>query len=398
LNFPFLQQSHPLRVLHSFPNWLPQTQTWLYHQVRYLPEEIESHIVCETTENLDQFSVPHIHALENASRWRYVWDKGLRKLKLRRYLGYGVAIARQQTASILHSHFGDIGWTDLEIARRARLKHVVTFYGYDVNALPTLDSRWYERYHTLFQQVDQILCEGPHMAQCVVKLGCLAEKVRVHHLGIAIDQIPFQLRTWQPGEPLRVLIAASFSEKKGIPDALEALGQFHHEQPLEITIIGDARNHPESLTEKQKILATINKHQIQDCVSMLGYQPHTVMLETAYTHHIFLSPSLTASMGDTEGGAPVSLIEMAATGMPIVSTTHCDIPEVIQHGKTGLLAPERDITSLVNHLRWLTQHPDRWQEMAIAGRTHVEKEFSATIQGKKLAEIYRGLAGTGKST
>ncbi len=71
----------------------------------------------------------------------------------------------------------------------------------------------------------------------------------------------------------------------------------------------------------------------------MGYQPHSTLFAEAYRHHIFLSPSVTASTGDTEGGAPVSLIEMAATGMLIVSTTHCDIPEVIKHGVTGLLAP-----------------------------------------------------------
>jgi colanic acid/amylovoran biosynthesis glycosyltransferase len=363
----------------------------MYNQIRYLPDDIRSHIVCEITQNLDQFNLPHIHALERAPHWRYLWDKGLRKLKLRQYLGYGVAIAQQHSASILHSHFGDTGWTDLAIAQRARLKHVVTFYGYDVNALPTQDKRWYQRYQTLFERVDQILCEGPHMAKCIAQLGCPAEKIQVHHLGIAIDQILFQPRTWHSGEPLKVLIAASFTEKKGIPYALEALGQLQHEVPLTITIIGDARNNPENLAEKEKILAMLEKHQLQSCTSLMGYQPHAVMLDTAYHHHIFLAPSVTAYSGDTEGGAPVSLIEMAASGMAILSTTHCDIPEVIQQGKTGLLASERDIAGLVDHLRWLIQHPDLWQEMAIAARTHVEQEFNALFQGPKLADIYRAL-------
>jgi colanic acid/amylovoran biosynthesis glycosyltransferase len=391
LNPQLSQRSQQIGILHSFPVWLPQTQTWLYNQVRYLPDDIESSIVCETTENLDQFNLPNIHSLASAPRWRYIWDKGLRKLNLRRYLGYGIAIAQQQSAAILHSHFGDIGWIDLAVAKRAGLKHVVTFYGYDVNELPTQDKRWYQRYQTLFQRVDRILCEGPHMAQCIVQLGCPEEKVRVHHLGIAIDQISFQSRIWHRGEPLKVLIAASFSEKKGIPYALQALGQLRHEIPLKITIIGDARNHPENLAEKRKILATIEKHQLQSHTLLLGYQPHSVMLEAAYAHHVFLLPSITASSGDTEGGAPVSLIEMAATGMPIVSTTHCDIPEVIQQGKTGLLAPERDVASLLDHLRWLIRHPNQWQGMATAGRAHIEQEFNAIKQGENLAKIYREL-------
>ena len=63
-------------------------------------------------------------------------------------------------------------------------------------------------------------------------------------------------------------------------------------------------------------------------------------------HDVFLAPSVTASNGDTEGGAPVAIIEMAASGMPIVSTRHCDIPSVVLDGVTGLLAAERDSEGL----------------------------------------------------
>jgi colanic acid/amylovoran biosynthesis glycosyltransferase len=101
---------------------------------------------------------------------------------------------------------------------------------------------------------------------------------------------------------------------------------------------------------------------------------------------------VTASDGDTEGGAPVSLIEMAATGMPIVSTTHCDIPEVIKPGITGLLAPEKDVEALVNHLRWYINHSAEWGSLLDAGRKHIETNYDAKLQGQKLAAIYQDIA------
>jgi colanic acid/amylovoran biosynthesis glycosyltransferase len=109
----------------------------------------------------------------------------------------------------------------------------------------------------------------------------------------------------------------------------------------------------------------------------------------ARRHHLFISPSVVASDGDTEGGAPVSLIEMSATGLMIVSTTHCDIPSVIIDGKTGLLAAERDVDGLVERLRWIVANPSRWEEMRAAGRAHVEAEFDARRQGERLASVYR---------
>ena len=80
------------------------------------------------------------------------------------------------------------------------------------------------------------------MAACLVKQGCPPEKIRVHHLGVDADKIPLKARQWDGREPLRVLIAGTFVEKKGIPDALMALAEVRKKIPIAITLIGDA--HP----------------------------------------------------------------------------------------------------------------------------------------------------------
>lgn len=392
----------PLRIAHYARRWLPQTQTWLYNQVRYLPEAIERHVVCERTEHLDQFEVPNLHALRDDHPIRQYWEVGARLAGLRRYYPYTLEQVQRIGADLLHSHFGPAGWQNVPVAEKARIPHVVTVYGNDISGYPSEDERWVHRYREMFEHVDAILCEGPHMASEVVDLGCPEEKVRVHHLGVAIDEIEFRPRQYEPGEPLRVLLAASFREKKGIPYAMEALGRLRRTVPVEVTIIGGVAEIPilgpitkpasGSAAEKERIEAAIEKWDLGDAVRMLGYQPHDRLMAEAYDHHLFLSPSVTASDGETEGGAPVTLIEMSASGMPIVSTTHCDIPSVVPHGESGLLAPERDAEALVDLLYRLVEHPDRWGEMAEAGRAHVEAEYNAPVQGRRLGEIYREIA------
>jgi colanic acid/amylovoran biosynthesis glycosyltransferase len=185
-----------------------------------------------------------------------------------------------------------------------------------------------------------------------------------------------------------VLIAASFREKKGIPYALEALGILQQETEVQITIIGDAGASAPAQAEKARILAALTAHGLEHCTRMLGFQPYRVLFEEAYQHHVFLSPSVTAANGDTEGGAPVTLIEMAATGMPIVSTRHCDIPEVVEDGVSGLLAEERDVSGLVERLRWLVEHPECWRSLTLAGRKRMEEQFDSTRLGSQLAAHY----------
>ncbi len=388
------KESSSLKVLHSLECWLPLTETWLYNQICYLPANIISHAACDREEHLEQFPFKNLHTRDKGLGFLRKWEGWLRRLRLRTYSGFKLHVARKVGTRILHSHFGNIAWQDIGIARRGGLKHVATFYGHDVNRLPRTDPSWHNRYAELFSSVDRILCEGPYMASSIMRLGCPKDKIQVHHLGVAVDKIDYHPRTRSAGEPLRILISGTFREKKGIPDALQAIGELNRDLEVEITIIGGTTGEPRSLVEEERIRKIIADYDLSKQVRLLGFQPHAVLFAEAYKHHIFLSPSVMAEDGDTEGGAPVSIIEMSATGMPVVATTHCDIPNVILNGVSGLLAEEHDVPALVEHLKWLAEHPERWGPMGKAGREYVEAEFNATTQAMRLAATYQALTST----
>lgn len=378
-----------LKVIHSCPVWLPQTQTWIYNQVKQLQRSgVEAHVVCHRTENLDQFAVANIHCQANDSFYKQVWEKGLRKLRIRRYPNNLVEVGKSVDADLVHSHFGDVAWVNLGAIRRLRAKHFVTFYGFDVNKLPIQQPVWRQRYLQLFSEADLFLCEGTHMAQCLIGLGCPDHKVRVQHLGVNVDNMIFRPRQWDPTEPLRVLIAASFREKKGIPYAIKALQTVAEKVPVFLTIIGDAGRDQESQQEKVKILKALDISGLRKNTRMLGYQTHRSMMQEAYDHHLFLQPSVTASHGDTEGGAPVSIIEMLATGMPVVATTHCDIPEVVGPAYSHLLASERNSEHLAECIQTLLHKPDSWPNLLQKGREHVENNYHLPGQVDRLIACY----------
>ncbi|MHC4224237.1 MAG: glycosyltransferase [Planctomycetota bacterium] len=290
-------------------------------------------------------------------------------------------------AQILHSHFGHIGWRDRPAAERLEVRHFVSYYGYDLGKLPRRDPKWRARYREMFAGVHRVLCEGSCMAAAVVDLGCPVEKVEIQHLGIDLDRFAYRCRRWNGSGPLRVLCAAAFAEKKGLPFAMAALGLLQQSMDIEVTILGDAIPDPLYRAEKARILEAIEEAGIAP--RLLGFQSHARLLEEARRHHVFLSPSITASDGDTEGGAPVSILEMAATGMPVVSTRHADIPEVLPEEKGGLLADERDVGGLVDLLQLLASHPGDWEARTAAIRRHIEEEYDVRRQATRLAELYR---------
>jgi len=360
-----------------------------------MPPHIDNHIVCDITQNLDEFPTPNLTSADQDPKlWQLVNSRSWQVARRRQsyLLRHRV---RQSGAKIIHSHFGDRGWFNIEDVKRTATKHVVTFYGYDISRLPQLEPIWQQQYQQLFATADLFLCEGPFLANSLVKLGCPPEKVKVHHLGIRLDDIPFQPRHWESGSSLRVLLAGSFVAKKGMPLAIRALGRIKDKTPLEITIIGDDTGHSHSRQEKTRILEALDQTGLRSQTRLLGYQPYSALLDEALRHHVFLSPSLTASDGDSEGGAPVSIIDMAATGMPIVSSRHCDIPEVLEDGVTGLLAAEDNIDELEERLCWLIDHPETWKDMVEAARKHIETEFSSSKQGQRLAMHYESLLANG---
>ena len=128
---------------------------------------------------------------------------------------------------------------------------------------------------------------------------------------------------------------------------------------------------------------------IGDRVQWSGFLSYDAYLASIRSAHIFLQPSVRAEDGDAEGGAPVTITEMSASGMPVVATRHCDIPEVVQDGRSGLLAEEKDVDGLAGHLAALCEDPSRWMEMARAGRAHIEARFDIRQQVKDLESTYR---------
>lgn len=379
------------KILHSVQCWLPQTMTWLHSLVRHAAPELETHVVCEITQNLEQFPVSNLHRFEELGRFRQLQDKLIRRAGITRQLDHVRRTAMRVEPDILHSHFGDRGWRDVPVARALGVKHVVTFYGFDVNMLPR-SPVWRKRYEELFASADRFLCEGPHMGRCLVELGCPEEKVHVQRLGINVKDIRFAPRQMEKGEELRILIAGTFREKKGIPDALEAVGLLKRHYPkLAVTVIGDSTGQPREEAEKRRIAEVVARHDLVSVTTFLGFQPHARFFEEAYNNHLFLSPSITASDGDTEGGAPVTLIEMAATGIPIVSTTHCDIPEVVLNGESGILCPEHAPQALAEAMHTLAATPARLQELGWRGRKHVEARFDIDSLSVSLANHYKSL-------
>ena len=371
--------------------YLSLTGNWIYSQISSL-KKYQPIVYAFRVENLDVYPTDKIRSL--VSKNKLMRPIGFFNKVFNKLFGYSPIFyyfLKKDKPDLVHAHFGPSGYDFLKYKKFFRFPLITTFYGYDLSMLPLQHPEWIKKYKKLFQEGEKFLAEGNYMKKRLIELGCPEKKITIQHLGIDLNKIKFVPREIGEDNEIKILIAASFREKKGIPYALKAIGKAiteYKDVDLKITIIGDSNGTDNSEKEKKKIYNIITEYNLKNRVNMLGYQSHNIFLNELYKNHIFLHPSIHASDGDTEGGAPVSIIEASASGMPVLSTLHCDIPEIIIDKKSGFLVPERDIDSLKEKLRYLILNNNLWEEMGLAGRKHIEEEYSIKKQAIKLETIY----------
>jgi colanic acid/amylovoran/stewartan biosynthesis glycosyltransferase WcaL/AmsK/CpsK len=317
------------------------------------------------------------------------------------YLDWAEGVLRQRDARIIHAYFGPVAWRALELRRRLGVPLVVTSLGDDM--APSVAPWWWwwiqkgsetpdwpARLTELFAEGDLFLAQGPHLRDRLIAYGCPPEKAQLQRMALPVGQLPFRARGRRPPRKPVILFAGRFCEQKGILYALEAVRALRGEgRDFEFRLVGD-----ETMTDgtyAARVYSYIRMHDLEDRVRMLGWQNIDHCLREMQDADIFLHPSVVDDEGRGEGGAPTAILEAQALGMPVVSTTHCDIPYVTRPGESALLAPERDSGALADALRSLLDDPARWEEMGRAGRAHVEERHDITREAERLEERYLAL-------
>ncbi|OQW30922.1 MAG: glycosyl transferase family 1 [Nitrospira sp. SG-bin1] len=94
-------------------------------------------------------------------------------------------------------------------------------------------------------------------------------------------------------------------------------------------------------------------------------------------------------------GLPVSLLEAAACGKPIIATDVPGCREVVRHRINGLLVPPRNAVALADAIVMLLMSPQLRSELGCRGREIVVKEFSSTVVTRQTLALYHEVLCSG---
>lgn len=283
---------------------------------------------------------------------------------------------------IIHCHFGPCGilgviLKDLGVTKG---KVITAFHGHDISAY--LKEHGNNIYNSLFLKGDLFLPISERWKNTLIELGCNERKIIVHRMGIDTSKFLFSPGKHTNNGKVRLLTIGRLVEKKGVQYGIQAVAKVLREYPnIEYKIAGDG-------PLKNSLEDLVKELNIGDHVKFLGWKQQEEIVELLKDTDLLIAPSVTGKNADQEG-IPVVLMEAMAQGLPVISTQHSGIPELVKDGESGFLVPERDANSLAEKLEFLVKHPEIWEKMGLSGRKYVEKYYDSDTLNDKLVELYR---------
>ena len=366
------------RVLIYRMDLLPPSETFILEQARALrrfqprligltPPEPASNILA------DAILLGQDRSLISRLRKRIYWKTGFAPSLNRR--------AAQFQAALIHAHFATDATVAVRLANALKLPLIVTLHGYDV----TVQRDFEREYRELWDRTAIFVCVSEFIRKKALAAGFPETKLRVHYIGID----PSRFQPVAPAESKSVLFVGRLTEKKGCEYLIRAMALVQQEEPgATLTIVGDGPLRK----DLEDLAATLGTR-----CSFAGAQPSETIRQRLGDARVFSVPSVTAANGDSEGLGTV-FAEAQCMGIPIATTQHAGMGEIIEDGVTGLLAPERDVPALAANIVRLLRDEALWRSCRENGIENIHRRFDICKQTEKLEEIYlSAIAGESES-
>ncbi|MGV8813813.1 MAG: glycosyltransferase [Gelidibacter sp.] len=313
--------------------------------------------------------------VSKATEWRY---RIIRKINKHPH-GY---INEQSVLSSLKAHavnvvlveYGTHAHNLLSILKTSGLPVVVHFHGFDASVYETIKKC--NNYQDVIKLASKVVVVSTTMQQKLIELGF--NKDDIAHTPCAADPI---FETVKPSFGKKQFIGIGrFTDKKAPYYTIMAFKEVVSEHPnARLLLAGDGVLH-------NMCKNLVKQYGLEYRVQFLGVispDEYKMLLSESLA---FVQHSITAENGDMEG-TPVAIMEASVAGLPIISTNHAGIPDVIVHGKTGLLCDEHDVTAMANNMIQVLDDVAYAQEMGNDGKHHILENFSMQRHIQVLQEV-----------
>jgi colanic acid/amylovoran biosynthesis glycosyltransferase len=239
---------------------------------------------------------------------------------------------RNQTFKLIHARFATSGIRMIPVIKKWNIPLITSFHGFDSPGTARM-KRHAKALKQLFTIGDRFTVPCLAMKVALIEHGCPEDKVVVQYSGIDVEKFAYKERVYPIHGPVRIVYVGRLVEKKGAHILLKAFYRLHQLIPrTRLTLIGYG-------SALGKLKRMCRKLRLERHVDFMGALTHDEVAKQLAQSHIFCLPSMKDQTGNQEG-IPNAIKEAMACGLPVVSTFHAGIPELIKDGITGHLVAD----------------------------------------------------------
>ncbi len=232
-------------------------------------------------------------------------------------------------------------------------------------------AHWGALIHPWLRRVDEIVVPSEYLRKVFASFGYQA---RVIHN--TVDTSVFRYRRRSPLRP-RFVSTRCFEWYYGVEQTLLAFALLKTVFPeATLTLAGGGSQEP----ELRRLAAALNVTGVE----FLGPVAANAIPALLDRCDIMLNSSLIDNQ-------PLSLLEAAASGLPVVTTGVGDIPNMVEDGISAMVVPEQDPAAMARAAAFLLRHPDTASAMAARAHSRLDR-FSWPRVGGQWAELYGALS------
>ena len=239
------------------------------------------------------------------------------------------------------------------LCKKNNIPLIVHFHGHDAHRESVLAS-YTARYKEMFNYASAIIVVSNSMKQSLASIGASSEKLFLNGYGVDLNKFIYKERDAQSKQ---IFAVGRFVDKKAPYLLILAFQKVLKKYPeFKLRIAGDGY-----LFETcSRIISAL---KLEGNITLLGAIPHEIVMKEMSSAYCYVQHSVTAFDGDSEG-LPNTILEAAASGIPIVATPHAGIADVLLHEKNALICKENDIEAVADNIIRYIENPTYATTMA----------------------------------
>jgi len=185
------------------------------------------------------------------------------------------------------------------------------------------------------------------------------------------------------GEPLRVLFVSHLCESKGVLVLVEACGELAARGvAFQLSLVGPFENEEFAV----RVRSRVAELRIEDRLQFLGVLTGEKKFAAYAESDVLCHPTSFDTF-------PIVILEAMAAGIPVISTYHSGIPDMVDDGETGFLIEPHDASALADRLARMSDNDEERRQMGVAGRKKFECEFTLARHLERMREVFLDVAG-----